>query len=62
METINVPKLKDLFNYEYKGGGYFRLKGVPKNKPAPILHGEESINFIYNELIKCITHDIEKNI
>ncbi len=29
------------FPYKYVGGGYFRLKGVPKNVSAPILHGEE---------------------
>lgn len=29
------------FPYKYVGGGYFRLKDVPKNTPAPILHGED---------------------
>lgn len=44
----NFPKLEDIFPFEYKCGGYFRLKGVPKKKKAPILHGEEVVEYIYN--------------
>lgn len=46
----NFPKLEDIFPFEYKSGGYFRLKGVPKKKKAPILHGEEAIEFVYQKL------------
>lgn len=30
-----------LSSYEYAGGGWFRLKGVPRGTPAPMLHGPE---------------------
>lgn len=46
----DFPKLEDIFPFEYKSGGYFRLKGVPKKKKAPILHGEEAIEFVYQKL------------
>jgi hypothetical protein len=45
----DLPKLKELFNFDYQGGGYFRKKGVPKNIPAPIIHGEEAIKYLYNQ-------------
>ena len=51
MNKTLSPKFKDLFNYEYKGGGYFRLKGIPKNKVAPILHGEEAILYLYKKML-----------
>jgi hypothetical protein len=44
------PKLKDVFSFEYKSCGFFRLKGVPKKVKAPILHGEEAIEFLYQKL------------
>lgn len=31
------------FPFEYKGGGYFREKGVPKGEPAKVLHGDHAI-------------------
>jgi len=33
------------FPFEYKGAGYFRLTGVPKGEPAPILHGMQIVRF-----------------
>jgi preprotein translocase subunit SecB len=54
MNILSIPKLKDMFQYEYKGGGYFRLKGVPKNKVAPILHGEEAVKFVYDKIVKIL--------
>jgi hypothetical protein len=50
----DFPKLEDIFPFEYKSGGYFRLKGVPKKKKAPILHGEEAIGFVYQKLKESI--------
>lgn len=47
---IDFPDLNDIFPYEYKSCGYFRLKGVPKKKKAPILHGEEVVEYIYNKI------------
>jgi hypothetical protein len=45
-----LPELKDLFDFKYEGGGYFRKKGVPKNVPAPIIHGEEAIKYLYTKM------------
>lgn len=57
MENINsnqcikdFPALKDVFPFEYIGGGHFRHKGVQKGKHAKTLHGDEAIKFLYNEL------------
>jgi hypothetical protein len=38
--------LKEVFPFEYVGGGYFREKGVPKGQSAKILHGMEAIKFV----------------
>lgn len=43
-------ELKELFDYEYKGGGYFRKKGVPVGVTAPVLHGFEAVKYIYNKM------------
>lgn len=43
------PSLEDIFPFEYKSCGFFRLKGVPKKVKAPILHGEEAIEFLYQK-------------
>lgn len=56
---MKLPELEKLFPYEYKSCGYFRLKGVPKKIAAPILHGEESIRFIYNKIQKILNQDNE---
>jgi hypothetical protein len=57
---MNFPKLSDVFPYEYKSCGYFRLKGIPKYKPAHILHGEESIIFVYNKIKEFLENQNEK--
>lgn len=31
------------FPYSYTGGGYYRLKGIPKGELAPMLHGMDAI-------------------
>jgi hypothetical protein len=36
----------DIFPFVYVGGGYFRRKGVPKDTPAEILHGQEAIDYV----------------
>lgn len=36
-----LDKARREFPFTYAGGGYFRMKGVPKGAPAPILHGIE---------------------
>lgn len=49
-----ISPLTDLFPFEYQGGGYFRRKGVPKGKSADILHGELAIEFLYEQISKCL--------
>lgn len=41
---------KDPLNYEYVGGGWFRLWGVPKGQPAPMLHGEKFLELVAEAL------------
>lgn len=50
MHIDKLPKFEDIFPFEYKSGGYFRLKGVPKYKAARILHGEESVRYVYDKV------------
>ena len=47
-----VRPLDDVFPFEYQGGGYFRRKGIPKGVTAEILHGQQAIEYLYNELTK----------
>ena len=49
---LMLPELKNLFDYRYEGGGYFRMKGYPKNVVAPILHGEQAIEHLYEQIKK----------
>lgn len=42
--------LEQAFPFEYVGGGYFRKKGIPKGTKAPILHGQQAIEFLYEAL------------
>ncbi len=44
---MKIPELKEIFPFEYVGGGYFRRKGVPKNVSAEIIHGQEAIKRVY---------------
>ena len=52
--------MKDIFPYEYQGGGYFRKKGISKYVAAPILHGDEAIKFVINALTPPIPDCIKK--
>lgn len=56
------PKLEDIFPFEYKSCGYFRLKGVPKKTKAPILHGEEAIEFVYQKLKESLLTSLENDV
>ena len=50
------PKLKDIFPFEYQGGGYFRDKDVAIGISAEILHGQQAIEYVYAKLkerIEC---------
>jgi len=49
-----VPKLAEMFPFDYVGGGYFRKKGVKKGEKADILHGEQVPQFIYEAMIKAL--------
>lgn len=54
-----IPKLEELFPFEYFSCGYFRRKGVPKGTPADILHGQQAIEWLYAEIIKLLTPEQE---
>ena len=56
------PKLEDVFPFEYKSCGFFRLRGVPKKVKAPILHGEEAIEFIYQKLKESLLTSLEEGV
>jgi hypothetical protein len=43
-------ELEKLFPFEYIGGGYFRLNTVPAGEVAPILHGEQAIEYLFSKL------------
>ena len=45
---MNIPIFpKELFPFEYRGGGYFRETEVPNGKHAIILHGEQALQYFY---------------
>ena len=49
-ERSTMEKLKEIFNYEYVGGGYFREKGVKKGDTAKILHGMQAIEYLLDKV------------
>ena len=50
LEGFVLPPLADLFPFEYQGGGYFRKRGVPTGISADMLHGEQAVQFLYDEI------------
>ena len=52
--------MKDIFPFDYQGGGYFRRKGVPVGSPAPILHGNEAVRYVINALVPPVPDCIKK--
>ena len=53
-------KLKEIFPFYYVGGGYFRQKGIPKEKVALILHGEEAIGYLLKQVNELIEKEQNK--
>jgi len=47
MNAEEKIELDELFPFEYKGGGYFRKKGVKKGESAETLHGDQAIEYLY---------------
>ena len=45
-----MKELHELFPFEYKGGGYFRRKGVPEGVSAEMLHGMEAVEYLYAQM------------
>jgi hypothetical protein len=43
-------RFEDVFPYEYKGGGYFREKGIPIGESAEMLHGEQAARYVYEKM------------
>jgi len=46
---MNKNKLKELFPYEYVGGGYYR-KFAPQGEKAEIIHGIEAIKYVIDKI------------
>lgn len=46
-ESLN---LKEIFPFEYAGGGYFREKNPKKGEKPKILHGMDAIIFVLNKI------------
>ena len=46
---MNDKELKQLFPFEYAGGGYFRKITATKEK-AEILHGMEAVKYIIEKM------------
>ncbi len=44
--------LTDPLAYEYVGGGYFRLKGVPRGQKGHAIHGAEYMKLVEAALAK----------
>lgn len=57
--NTTLPPLDEVFPFVYAGGGYFRQKGVKKGQPAPILHGREAVEFLYNQLLIRMDPNVE---
>jgi hypothetical protein len=49
-----MKALKELFDYEYVGGGYFREKGVKKGDTAKILHGMQAVEHLHELMTKRV--------
>jgi hypothetical protein len=47
---MKKKELKDVFPFEYAGGGYFREKGVPNGEKAKIIHGMEAVKLVFDKL------------
>lgn len=47
---MDIPKLNEIFPFEYSGGGYFRKKGVKEGVSAEILHGMEAVKYLYEQI------------
>ena len=41
----------ELFPFDYLGGGWFRMTGVPRGTPAPMLHGKDASLFVYHRAL-----------
>ncbi len=47
MNTQLQKEIEQVFPFTYSGGGYFRKNGFKKGETAPILHGNQAIEFVY---------------
>ena len=56
-QRLVLPPMEKLFPFEYQGGGYFRRRGVPNGEPAEMLHGEQAMRYLYDEVQKQITRE-----
>jgi hypothetical protein len=56
-----LPPLAELFPFKYQGGGYFRRKGVIVGVPAQIIHGDDAIGYLYNQIKTHLTKEENTN-
>lgn len=56
-----LPLLSDIFPFDYKGGGYFRERGVKIGESAQTLHGEKAIEYLYEKMMNILHSNGEKN-
>ena len=47
-----IPRLEEVFPFEYEGGGHFRRNGVPKGTSAETLHGAEAVRYLYWAMVR----------
>jgi len=53
-------ELKEVFPFQYVGGGYFRKSGTPKGEVAEILHGAEATAYLLRQVNKIIEKEQNK--
>jgi hypothetical protein len=53
---MDAEYLLKTFPYEYKGGGYFRRKGVKKGEVAEIIHGDEIVKKVIEHILNPVSN------
>ena len=57
MMNNTLPDIRKLFPYEYVGGGYFRKRNVPIGQKAKVLHGEQAVQYLYNNIKRVLKEE-----
>ena len=51
--------IKEVFPYQYVGGGYFRKKGVPEGQKTECLHGMEAVEYVLKRIEELNSGKVE---